>query len=90
MANVTCVRCKDEKPGMDQPPMPTALGQKLQQEVCAACFSEWKTLELKYINEYRLNMMDKQHRTFLTAQMKAFFGYEPAPQGLATVNDTPV
>ncbi len=28
------------------------------------------------INEYRLNMMDKEHRAHLTKQMKAFFAGE--------------
>ena len=71
-----CTRCKEEKPMMATPPLPTALGQKLQQEVCASCWADWKRSELMVINEYRLNMMDKEHREFLTKQMKAFIAGE--------------
>jgi Fe-S cluster biosynthesis and repair protein YggX len=30
--------------------------------VCAACWQEWEGMEVKVINEYRLNFMDPQHR----------------------------
>ena len=30
--------------------------------VCASCWKEWEGMEVKVINEYRLNFMDPQHR----------------------------
>lgn len=33
-------------------------------------------MELMIINEYRLNMMDKEHRAHLNTQMRAFFRNE--------------
>ena len=73
MSDITCTRCHLAKPMMETPPLPTVLGQKLQSEVCAECWADWKRTELMVINEYRLNMMDKGHRETLTKQMKAFF-----------------
>jgi Fe-S cluster biosynthesis and repair protein YggX len=61
---------------MPKPPFPTALGSEIQRDVCPDCFADWKKMELMIINEYRLNMMDKEHRAHLNTQMRAFFRNE--------------
>jgi len=33
--------------------------------ICASCWKEWEQMEVKVINEYRLNFMDPQHRDML-------------------------
>lgn len=33
--------------------------------VCAVCWKEWEGMEVKVINEYRLNFLDPQHREML-------------------------
>ena len=33
--------------------------------VCAACWQEWEGMEVKVINEYRLNFLDPEHRQML-------------------------
>ena len=70
---------------MPKPPFPTALGAEIQRDVCPACFADWKAMELMIINEHRLNMMDKEHRSFLNTQMRAYFKNELSPK---IVNNT--
>ena len=50
-----CSRCS--QPG-EAPP--AHLGS-----ICATCWKEWEQMEIKVINEYRLNFMDPQHRDML-------------------------
>ncbi len=62
-----CSRCG--KPGEAPPerriPFPPAVKQKLLESVCAACWKEWEDVEVRMINEYRLNFLDPEHRTML-------------------------
>jgi hypothetical protein len=33
--------------------------------ICADCWKAWEAMEVKVLNEYRLNFMDPEHRAFL-------------------------
>jgi Fe-S cluster biosynthesis and repair protein YggX len=33
--------------------------------ICETCWKEWEGVEVKVINEYRLNFMDPEHREML-------------------------
>jgi Fe-S cluster biosynthesis and repair protein YggX len=33
---------------------------------CRSCWAEWKDMEFKIINEYRLNMLEREHRPHVT------------------------
>ena len=33
--------------------------------ICASCWAEWEDMEVKVINEYRLNFLDPEHRAML-------------------------
>jgi Fe-S cluster biosynthesis and repair protein YggX len=64
---LTCARCG--QPG--EPPPAHRVGfsgpdkDKVLASICAACYQEWEKVEVKVINEYRLNFMDPQHREVL-------------------------
>ncbi len=62
-----CSRCG--KPGETPPekriPFPAAVKQKLLASVCAACWKEWEDVEVRVINEYRLNFLDPEHRAMI-------------------------
>jgi Fe-S cluster biosynthesis and repair protein YggX len=64
---LTCVRC--QKPGDPPParrvPFPPAVKEKVLASVCASCWGEWEDMEVKVINEYRLNFLDPEHRAML-------------------------
>jgi Fe-S cluster biosynthesis and repair protein YggX len=62
-----CSRCG--KPGAPPPPhrvpFPAAVKEKVRSTICDACWKEWEGMEVKVINEYRLNFADPQHRAML-------------------------
>jgi Fe-S cluster biosynthesis and repair protein YggX len=61
---ITCSRC--QKPGDAPPPhrvpFAGAAKERILTGICAGCWKEWEVMEVKVINEYRLNFMDPQHR----------------------------
>ena len=58
--SITCARCgKDGDPApADRVPFAAAVKEKVLAAICAACWKEWEGMEVKVINEYRLNFMD--------------------------------
>jgi Fe-S cluster biosynthesis and repair protein YggX len=63
----SCVRCSQagEPPPAHRVPFPPEAKERVLSSVCAACWKEWEGMEIKVINEYRLNFMDPQHRDML-------------------------
>lgn len=49
---------------------------RVSSSVCAGCWEEWKQMEIKVLNEYRLNMLDKEHRAALKRHMHEFLGLD--------------
>jgi Fe-S cluster biosynthesis and repair protein YggX len=62
-----CVRCKrpGEPPPAHRVPFPPAVKEKVLASVCASCWKEWEEMEIKVINEYRLNFLEPEHRAML-------------------------
>ena len=63
----SCVRCsqKGEAPPANRIPFPAEVKEKVRSSICASCWKEWEDMEIKVINEYRLNFMDPDHRDML-------------------------
>jgi Fe-S cluster biosynthesis and repair protein YggX len=63
----TCVRCQKpgEPPLAHRIPFAPAVKQKIAASVCASCWEEWEEMEVKVLNEYRLNYMDREHRAMI-------------------------
>ena len=63
----SCVRC--QKPGDAPPahriPFAPAVKEKVTASICASCWKEWEDMEIKVINEYRLNFAEPEHRAML-------------------------
>lgn len=72
MADFTCTRCERAGERMAAPPFPTDLGNRLYDNICKACWSEWLKHQTAVINHYGLNLLDPQARQFLTQQTEAF------------------
>jgi Fe-S cluster biosynthesis and repair protein YggX len=47
--------------------------ERLSTSICAACWQEWEGMEIKVINEYRLNFMEPEHREMLRRACADFF-----------------
>ena len=86
---VQCVILKREAPGLDRPPYPGPLGQRIFEQVSREAWTRWVQHQVMLINEYRLSPMEPKARQFLAAEMEKFFfgggaarpeGYRPAEQ----------
>lgn len=82
MAAVKCVRCGQEREALPRPPWPGPDGVEIQQKVCASCWGEWRLMEVKVINEYRLNLSMPEHADALDKQMRLYLGLATDESGL--------
>lgn len=72
---VHCIKLNREAEGLDFPPYPGELGQKIYENVSKEAWEGWVKLQTMLVNEYRLNLADAQARKYLSTQMeKHFFG----------------
>jgi len=91
MADIKCLRCGETKPGFERPPFPGAIGARVLDGICPACWQLWLKQQTMLINHYGLNVMDPQARQFLTRNMEAFLfragqedGVDTSKQGTIT------
>jgi Fe-S cluster biosynthesis and repair protein YggX len=70
---VQCVLLKTEAPGLDRPPYPGPLGQRIFESVSRQAWAQWVNHQTMLINEYRLTPVDPKARKFLEAEMEKFF-----------------
>jgi len=80
---VKCVKLGREAEGLDKPPYPGELGQRIFENVSKEAWQMWIRHQTILMNEYRLSPIDPQHRKFLEEQMEKFFFGEGAevPEG---------
>jgi len=80
---VKCVKLGRELPGLDKPPFPGSLGQRIYEQVSKQAFDMWPAQSTLIINHYGLNMADPEARKILREQMEEFFFGEDAkmPEG---------
>ena len=70
---VNCVKFGKELPGLDRPPMPGDIGQRVFENVSAQGWELWKDQVVILINHYGLNMADPRAQEFLNEQLEEFF-----------------
>jgi Fe-S cluster biosynthesis and repair protein YggX len=79
---VHCVKLGKEAEGLDRPPYPGPLGQRIYDNVSKQAWAEWVAHQTRLINEYKLALADPAARKFLAGEMeKYFFGGELATTG---------
>ncbi len=80
---VQCALLKREAEGLDRPPYPGPLGQRIFNEVSKEAWSRWVKHQVMLLNEYRLSPVDPKARAFLEGEMEKFlFGGDAAkPEG---------
>lgn len=74
---------------MPNQPVQNVYWAKVRAVTCADCWVEWKGMETKVINEYRLNLLEKDHRAVLKKHMHDFLNLDgtsalagQTPQGI--------
>lgn len=75
---VQCVKFGKELPGLEKPPFPGPLGQRIFENVSGQAWELWMPQSTLIINHYGLNLADKDNRAFLRQQMEEFFFAEGA------------
>ncbi len=70
---VHCIRLKTDAEGLDRPPMPGPLGQRVFENVSKQAWQEWVAHQTRLINEYRLVLSDASARKFLSEEMDRYF-----------------
>ncbi len=70
---VQCVLLKKEAPGLERPPYPGALGQRIFEGVSQEAWQRWVGHQTMLLNEYRLSPIDPKARKFLEGEMAKFF-----------------
>ncbi len=70
---VQCVKLGKELPGLDKPPFPGALGERIYENVSAEAYDLWLPHMTTIINHYGLNPADPETRQMLRNEMTAFF-----------------
>jgi Fe-S cluster biosynthesis and repair protein YggX len=70
---VQCVLLGTEAEGLDRPPYPGELGQRIFDNVSKLAWQKWLGHQTMLINEYRLTPIEPAARQFLEAEMEKFF-----------------
>jgi Fe-S cluster biosynthesis and repair protein YggX len=71
---VNCSKYKQSLPGLPKPPFRGEVGQRIFDNVSARAWSEWKDMEIKVLNEYRLVLADPAQYQQLIDIMLSFLG----------------
>jgi Fe-S cluster biosynthesis and repair protein YggX len=72
---VHCVKLGREAEGLDLPPYPGALGQRIFDSVSKEAWQAWLKHQTMLVNENRLSLADPRARKYLAEQMENhFFG----------------
>ncbi|MEJ5346679.1 MAG: oxidative damage protection protein [Chloroflexus sp.] len=76
---VHCVKFGRELPGLDRPPFPGPLGQRIYEQVSAQAWRLWPQQATLIINHYGLSLGDPNAQQILMKAMEEFFFGENAP-----------
>lgn len=70
---IHCVKLDEQAEGLDFPPYPGELGQRIFEQVSKQAWQAWLQHQTMLINEYRLNLMESEAKEFLRQEMQKFF-----------------
>jgi Fe-S cluster biosynthesis and repair protein YggX len=75
---VRCVKFQKDMPGLDTPPWPGELGQRVYENVSAEAWKLWAERQKMILNEYRLMPWQKEAQDLIAKHMEDFFFGESA------------
>jgi Fe-S cluster biosynthesis and repair protein YggX len=75
---VHCVKFQKDLPGLDAPPWPGELGQRIYDNVSAQAWKLWEERQKMILNEYRLMPWQKEAQDLIARQLEDFFFGESA------------
>ena len=77
---IHCVKLGKELPGLEKPPFPGELGERIYEHVSAEGYELWKPHLTTIINHYGLNPADPETRAMLRNEMESFLFAQDAMQ----------
>lgn len=69
---VQCAKLHKQAQGLDKPPVPGELGQKIFAHISQEAWQQWLAHQTMLINEYRLSVIDPKSRALLMTEMEKF------------------
>jgi Fe-S cluster biosynthesis and repair protein YggX len=75
---VQCAKFQKELPGLDAPPWPGELGQRIYENISAQAWKLWEERMKMILNEYRLMPWQKEAQDLVAKHMEDFFFGEGA------------
>ncbi|HBC58443.1 MAG TPA: oxidative damage protection protein [Gammaproteobacteria bacterium] len=80
---VHCVKLNHELEGLERPPYPGEIGQRIYDEISKQAWQQWLEHQTLIINEKHLSMVDPQARKLLAEEMQKFLfeGGTDKPEG---------
>ena len=80
---VFCIYLQREAEGLDRPPYPGELGQRIHAGISKEAWAAWVRHQTMLLNEYRLSPIDPKARKFLVEEMEKFLfgGGASVPEG---------
>jgi len=70
---VHCIKLGKDAEGLDAPPYPGELGQRIFENVSKEAWQLWLRHQTILINEHRISLVDPKARSFLEQEMEKFF-----------------
>ena len=70
---VLCVKFQKEMPGLDSPPWPGEVGQRVFDSVSAQAWKLWEDRQKMILNEYRVMPWQKEGQEVILKHMEDFF-----------------
>jgi Fe-S cluster biosynthesis and repair protein YggX len=70
---VNCVKLGKDLPGLDSPPWPGELGERIFSSVSLEAWKLWEERMTMILNEYRLLPFQKEAQDLMAKQMNEFF-----------------
>ncbi len=67
-----CVKLHKELPGLSEPPFDNPLGQRIYESVSEEAWKGWVERLKMIMNEYRLNLGNKEAQEFVMQQMEEY------------------
>jgi Fe-S cluster biosynthesis and repair protein YggX len=76
---IKCKHCGEKRAPLGFPPLPNELGQRIANEICQVCWSEWLQKQTQIINHYGLDLTNPDAQNFLMDNIKGYL-FNDTPQ----------
>ncbi len=85
---IYCQYYDEEREALDEAPFPNQLGEDILKSISEDAWSEWLEMQIKIINEYKLDLGEKEDRIKLEKQLRSFLKFDNAADTLAVGTPT--